>query len=92
MPTMYPGFSWHNLRKPIERPINSIPRQGGQFLWKQAHGMISDPNIKTIWLAQFDELDEATAIFKVKAKQSDLPAKGNWIGLDVDGHDLPSDW
>ena len=92
MPTMYPGFSWHNLRKPIERPINSIPRQGGQFIWKQAYGMISDPNIKTIWLAQFDELDEATAIFKVKAKQSELPTKGNWIGLDVDGHDLPPDW
>ena len=36
--------------------------------------------------------DESTAIFKVTAKTSDLPAEGNWMALDADGHDLPSDW
>jgi hypothetical protein len=45
-----------------------------------------------VWLAQFDEVDEGTAIFKVTSKTSDLPAQGNWVALDADGQSLPSDW
>ena len=43
-------------------------------------------------MAQFDEMDESTAIFKVKAKSSDLPTEGTFLALDADGYDLPSDW
>jgi hypothetical protein len=74
------------------QPINDIPRQGGDFMWKQAHHYASDPNIKTIWMAQFDEVDEGTAIFKMTSKTSDLPAEGSWLALDADGIPLPSDW
>ena len=42
-----------------------------RFLWRQAYWYISDPNINTLYLAQFDEVDEGTAIFKVTAKTSD---------------------
>ena len=91
MPTMWPGFSWHNL-KDGNHPVNDIPRLGGDFMWKQAYKMISNTNIQTIWMAQFDEMDEGTAIMKVKAKSSDLPIEGNWLALDTDGHNLPSDW
>jgi len=63
-------------------------------MWKQAFAMISNPNISTIWMAQFDELDEGTAIMKVKHKSSSLPTNGQFLGLDADGgyNNLPSDW
>ena len=62
-------------------------------MWRQAYRYISDPNINTLYLAQFDEVDEGTAIFKVTAKTSDLPLPtGGWLALDADGYSLPSDW
>ena len=62
-------------------------------MWKQAYSMISNPNISTIWMAQFDEFDEGTAIMKVKHKSSSLPTNGQFLGLDADGYNnLPSDW
>ena len=91
MPTMWPGFSWHNLKNSTE-PINAIPRQGGNFFWKQAHAFAANSNITSVWLAQIDELDEGTAIIKVTAKTSDLPVHGKWLALDADGQSLPSDW
>jgi hypothetical protein len=56
-----PGFSWHNLNKKnrIESseavplaPINSIPRQGGRFMWQQAYRFAEAENISTVWMAQ----------------------------------------
>ncbi|KAL7428316.1 hypothetical protein ACHAXH_002375 [Discostella pseudostelligera] len=90
MPTMWPGFSWHNLKKQQE-PINAIPRLGGTFMWRQAYKYAAATNINTVWLAQFDECDEGTAIFKLTAKTSDLPANGKWLALDADGYNVPSD-
>ena len=97
LPTMWAGFSWHNLQKgkrPINAvpPINAIPRLGGDLLWSQAYRHVADPNVNSIWLAQFDEVDEGTAIFKVAASKSDLPVDGNWLALDADGMSVPSDW
>ena len=91
---MWPGFSWHNLmkRKSRESSINSIPRLGGNFMWRQAYRFVADSDINTIWMAQFDEVDEGTAIYKVAATESHLPAEGNWLALDADGQSLPSDW
>ena len=60
MPIMWPGFSWHNLKNAAQ-PINQIPRLGGDFMWRQAYNYVSHPNIETIWMAQFDEVDEGTA-------------------------------
>jgi len=93
MPTMWPGFSWHNLkRKSRDASVNQIPRLGGNFMWRQAYRFVADSNINTIWMAQFDEVDEGTAIYKVAATRDDLPAEGNWLALDADGQSLPSDW
>lgn len=33
MPVLFPGFSWHNMKK--DAPQNMIPRLGGRFFWKQ---------------------------------------------------------
>ena len=95
MPTMWPGFSWHNLKsQTVPRPaINSVPRSGGNFMWKQAHKYVANTNINTIWCAQFDEVDEGTAIFKVTARTIDLPLpEGGWLALDAHGDSYPSDW
>ncbi|KAL7511007.1 hypothetical protein ACHAXN_007921 [Cyclotella atomus] len=99
MPTMFPGFSWHNLNRknriesseaiPIT-PINSIPRQGGRFMWQQAYRYAETENITTVWMAQ---VDEGTAIFKVAKTEHELPAQGAWLTLDADGEgELPRDW
>lgn len=61
VPTVYPGFSWHNMYPPS--PFNQIPRNRGQFYWKQLAGVIQS-GAQMIYVAMFDEVDEGTAIFK----------------------------
>lgn len=61
VPVIYPGFSWHNMKP--SSPFNQIPRNKGSFFWKQLSGAISN-EVKMIYIAMFDEVDEGTAIFK----------------------------
>lgn len=62
LPVVFPGFSWRNMHDGAQ-PLNQIPRQGGQFYWKQileAKGA----GAQMLYVAMFDEIDEGTAIFK----------------------------
>src|SRR5258708_24592216 len=43
-------------------------------------------------IAMFDEVNEATANFKVASRRLDAPSQGYWLTLDADGFTLPSDW
>ena len=61
MPVLFPGFSWHNMKK--DAPQNMIPRLGGRFFWKQVKGAV-DAGAESLYLAMFDEIDEVTAFFK----------------------------
>ena len=61
-------------------------------MWAQAHRFAADSNINTVWMAQFDEVDEGTAIFKVAKDQSEVPTEGQWLTLDADGESLPNDF
>jgi hypothetical protein len=61
LPVAFPGFSWHNMN--WTSPLNLIPRLGGEFLWKQYYEYIHAGSTM-IYQAMFDEIDEATAIFK----------------------------
>lgn len=61
LPVVYPGFSWHNLNP--EFPVGQIPRLGGAFLWSQFHAAKA-AGANMLYVAMFDEVDEATAIFK----------------------------
>lgn len=89
MPVIFPGFSWHNLYR--DAPRNAIPRNRGEFLWRQAyHARAAGATMLKI--AMFDEVDEGTAMFKLAAKRQDAPDQGYWLTLDADGFDLPSDW
>lgn len=61
MPVLFPGFSWHNMKK--DAPQNMIPRLGGCFFWKQVKGAVG-AGAESLYLAMFDEIDEGTAFFK----------------------------
>lgn len=61
VPTVFPGFSWYNMKTGSK--INQIPRNKGNFYWKQFAGAIQS-GAEMIYVAMFDEIDEATAIFK----------------------------
>ena len=36
-PVIFPGFSWTNLN---DGPFNQIPRNGGNFYWRQAYNAV----------------------------------------------------
>lgn len=62
MPVIFPGFSWHNMNN--RSPQDQIPRNRGNFFWKQFSGAIQ-AGASTVYIAMFDEMNEGTAIFKV---------------------------
>ncbi len=82
LPVVYPGFSWYNMKG---EKLDAIPRRGGRFYWDQFVG-VRAAGIETAYLAMFDEVDEATAIFKVS---NDPPVGEGFKFLNNDG--LPSD-
>src|SRR6185369_1447491 len=63
LPVIYPGFGWTNL-KGAAAANQTIPRLGGDFFWRQFH-TAANLEIDMAYVAMFDEVDEATAIFKV---------------------------
>lgn len=89
VPCVYPGFSWHNLSKyefPDDiKPVGSIPRMGGKFYWQQISTVLR-LGAPMLYVAMFDEVNEATAIFKT----TDMPPVGETTSfLGMEG--VPSD-
>jgi len=86
LPVVFPGFSWRNLEKGRGRdaPLNAIPREGGRFLWQQAVEA-KRGGAEMIYVAMFDEVDEATAFFKA----TNEPPRGASEFITYEG--LPSD-
>ena len=60
LPVVFPGFSWLNMHG---GPLDAIPRRKGEFLWSQFVAA-KRAGAEMIYVAMFDEVDEATAIFK----------------------------
>lgn len=89
MPVIFPGFSWYNLKR--ESRQNAIPRNRGEFLWRQAYNA-KTAGATVLKIAMFDEVNEGTAMFKIAARRQDAPEQGYWLTLDADGATLPSDW
>lgn len=81
LPVVYPGFSWKNLHG---GELGEIPREKGKFLWDQFVATRAAGN-QTAYVAMFDEIDEATAIFKC----TNNPPVGKSEFLTYEG--LPSD-
>jgi hypothetical protein len=89
MPVIFPGFSWNNLKR--DAPKNAIPRNRGEFLWRQAYNA-KVAGATVLKIAMFDEVNESTAMFKLAPRRQDAPDQGYWLTLDADGATLPSDW
>jgi len=83
LPVIYPGFGWTNLKGKAGADA-TIPRLGGEFYWRQ-FATAAGLGIDMAYVAMFDEVDEATAIFKV----SNAPPKQATF-TTYDG--LPADW
>lgn len=88
MPVVYPGTAFHN---DSGTPFNLIPRRGGNLYWRQVYNAVSI-GVPMIYNAMFDEVDEATAMYKMAATANDQPAGVDLIPMDADGEALPNDW
>lgn len=64
IPLVFPGFSWANRYKDRNAKFDHIPRLGGKFFWQQVVEA-KKAGAETIYVAMFDEMDEATQVFKV---------------------------
>jgi hypothetical protein len=86
LPVIFPGFSWQNLShsRGEEAKLNHIPRENGQFLWRQATTHVQN-KADMLYVAMFDEVDEGTAIFKC----TNNPPVGASAFMTYEG--LPSD-
>ncbi len=95
MPVIFPGFSWYNLMTGMGLPqkaiLNQIPRQCGDFLWRQVYNLLGT-GIETMYAAMFDEADEGTALFPIAARSEGLSQGGKIVYPDQDGCSLPADW
>ncbi len=82
LPVVFPGFSWANMHGGL---LDAIPRRKGEFLWSQ-FAAAKRAGAEMIYVAMFDEVDEATAIFKCT---NDVPAGDTKF---VTYESLPSDF
>lgn len=85
LPVIWPGYSYHNADS--TKPMNEMPRLGGQFLWTQASSTITAACANMLYVAMFDEVDEGTAIFKV----TNNPPRPNGVDMFVTYEGLASD-
>jgi len=82
LPVVFPGFSWHHMHA---GKLDQIPRQKGRFYWAQWVAA-KKAGATMVYVAMFDEVDEATAIFKCA---NEVPAiDGGFVTMDG----LPSDF
>ncbi|MCR9200423.1 MAG: glycoside hydrolase family 71/99-like protein [Planctomycetaceae bacterium] len=84
LPVVFPGFSWHNLKRG-QANLDQIPRDQGRFLWSQI-AAAKQAGADMLYVAMFDEVDEATAIFKCTSQ----PPVSDGVQL-LDHEGLPSD-
>ena len=89
-PCAYPGTSFHNTNGPGSAQ-NQFPRHHGDFLWSQ-FAIFRNAGVRSMYVAMFDEVNEATQIFKTAENTSQAPT-GKWfLTLDADGVAVSSDF
>jgi len=87
-PVIFPGFSWSNWNGGAQ---NQIPRNKGNFLWRQAYNLRL-LNIKTAEIAMMDEYDEGTAILPMADGFNMIPTNQYFVTTSADGTYLSSDF
>jgi len=89
-PCAYPGTAFHNTNGAVSEK-NQIPRMHGDFLWNQFF-TFRQAGVNSVYIAMFDELNEATSVFKVAEDASMIPANKYFLTLDADGVHVSSDF
>ncbi|MEN0055067.1 MAG: glycoside hydrolase family 71/99-like protein [Mucilaginibacter sp.] len=89
-PCIYPGTAFHNSNG-SDSPKNGIPRAHGDFMWAQ-FATLKNAGVRSAYVAMFDELNEATSIFKVAEDNSMIPKGQYFLTLDADGTHVSSDF
>ncbi len=85
---IFPGASFANVMKHLKR--NGTPRRAGDFMWRQ--GYHAARKGLDIFVANFDEFDEGTAIAKCAPDSRFVPRNQWFLTLDADGTHLSSDF
>ncbi len=85
----YPGTSFYNSNN--SWPKNKIPRMHGDFMWSQFAGM-RNAGVKSMYIAMFDEMQEATSVFKIAEDSTMVPKGYYFVNLDADGVHVSSDF
>jgi hypothetical protein len=80
---LYPGFRWTNLKGKAAAGA-TVPRLGGAFFWRQ-FAEAAALGVDMAYVAMFDEVDEATAVFKVSNAPPTQARFATYEGL-------PADW
>ena len=87
----YGSVVWPGVSGGEGSGLNAVPRDGGSFYWRQVFEAVSAGS-DALYVVSFDGMDDGTAMFKLVPRIRGLPVGGNFLSLDVDGYDLPSDW
>jgi hypothetical protein len=88
-PAAYPGTSFHNSN--AGSPMNQFPRNHGNFLWSQ-FATFRNAGVSSVYIAMFDEVNEATQIFKTAENTAQIPSNMWYLTLDADGVACSSDF
>jgi len=88
LPVVFPGFAWSNWNGGTR---NQIPRQHGDFMWRQ-FANVRNKGIPNTYVAMFDEYDEGTAIAKAAENSSMAPTNQYFLTLDADGVAVSADF
>ncbi len=86
---IYPGYAFFNSDP--TKPKNEIPRAHGDFMWSQ-FAAAKSASVKSVYISMFDEINEATAIFKCAEDATMSPAGNYFLTLDADGTHVSSDF
>ncbi|MCW3058368.1 MAG: hypothetical protein JWQ02_189 [Capsulimonas sp.] len=89
-PDAYPGTSFFNSNGPAS-PKNQYPRNHGDFMWAQFAAM-RNAGASSVYISMFDEMNEATSIFKCAEDTSMIPVNNWFLTLDADGVHVASDY
>jgi hypothetical protein len=86
---IYPGTAFSNTD--TSRLPNSTPRYHGDFMWTQ-FAEARNRGVQSIYISMFDEMQEATQIFKSAEDASMIPSGKYFLTLDADGVACSSDF
>ena len=89
-PCAYPGTAFYNTNGPPSQK-NGFPRNHGDFMWSQ-FAVMKNAGVKSMYIAMFDEMNEATSIFKCAEDSTKIPAGQYFLTLDADGTHVSSDF